>query len=59
MTVIADEDINSEFVMELRKLGFEVISVRESRRGISDQEVIGVAKQINEFLLTEDKDFGN
>jgi predicted nuclease of predicted toxin-antitoxin system len=38
--------------------GYEVISIQEKHQGISDREVLEVAKQSNALLVTEDSDFG-
>jgi predicted nuclease of predicted toxin-antitoxin system len=56
--IIADENIEDDIILSLRKIGFEIISVKESHRGISDIEVINLAKKHNALLITEDKDFG-
>ncbi|HMS64190.1 MAG TPA: DUF5615 family PIN-like protein [Ignavibacteria bacterium] len=42
----------------MRNSGYEIISIKESFEGISDKEVIDIAKIKNGILITEDKDFG-
>jgi predicted nuclease of predicted toxin-antitoxin system len=42
----------------LRAAGFQVEWILEDHSGISDEEVIHIAKSNNQILLTEDKDFG-
>ncbi len=38
---------------------FDIISVLREYQGISDEEIIGLAKRFNALLLTEDSDFGH
>ncbi len=56
--LIADENINSSLILKLRGFGYEVISIKQNYKGISDKEVIDLAKEKNGILITEDKDFG-
>ena len=56
--ILADENIPFEITNSLRDKGFEVTSIYETARGISDEEVIKLALQYDYLLLTEDKDFG-
>jgi predicted nuclease of predicted toxin-antitoxin system len=55
---LADEGCNFRVVLALRAQGFDVLSVAESRRGVSDQVVLRIAQQESRILITEDKDFG-
>jgi predicted nuclease of predicted toxin-antitoxin system len=56
--ILADENIPFEITKSLREQGFEVTSVYETARGISDEQVIEIALKYDYLLLTEDKDFG-
>ena len=56
--IIADENIPPEMVASLRTAGVDVIFVREDFRGICDEDVIWLSKEMNRIILTEDKDFG-
>ncbi len=56
--ILADENIHGFIIKTLREAGFEIVSVRESAKGIKDEKVIQLALQYNYILLTEDKDFG-
>ena len=56
--ILADENIPFEITKSLREQGFEVTSVYETSRGISDEQVIELALKYDFLLLTEDKDFG-
>ena len=56
--ILADENLHISFIQTLRIAGYEVISVFEGFRGISDMEVINMGRDANAVLITEDKDFG-
>lgn len=56
--ILADENIPIEITKSLREQGFEVTSIYETARGISDEQVIEIALKYDYLLLTEDKDFG-
>ena len=58
MQLLADENFPGAAVVALRQSGHDVAWVRESRRGISDVEVLAWAAMENRILLTFDKDFG-
>ena len=56
--ILADENIDAHFVSVLRANNIEVASISEDHRGITDEEVIGISKNPQRIILTEDKDFG-
>ncbi|HWA06171.1 MAG TPA: DUF5615 family PIN-like protein [Ignavibacteria bacterium] len=56
--IIADENIDFKLIRKLRSEGFEVLSIKEQHKGISDYEIIQIAKKSNGILITEDSDFG-
>ena len=56
--ILADENIHSFIIRELRAAGFIVVSVHELSKGIKDEQVIQWALDKNFTILTEDKDFG-
>ena len=56
--IIADENVEKFWIDLLRNSQYQVYSVREKHPGISDTEIIGIVKNLNGILLTEDKDFG-
>lgn len=56
--ILADENLNYQFVLELREAGYEVLSITEEYGGISDPAVLDLALKEKAILITEDKDFG-
>ncbi|MCD4664033.1 MAG: DUF5615 family PIN-like protein [Bacteroidales bacterium] len=56
--IIADENIDKRIINELRNEHFEVYSIFERNRGLKDEDIIQIAKELQYFILTEDKDFG-
>jgi predicted nuclease of predicted toxin-antitoxin system len=55
---IADENIPKTSIQSLRDAGFEVLSVAEYKPGLTDLEVLELARQNGYGLLTFDRDFG-
>ncbi len=58
MTLVADENIPTEFITSLRTIGFDVLSIRESYRSHQDRDILDIVRRHKAILLTEDKDFG-
>ena len=58
MRFLADESCDFAVVRALRATGHDVVAVAETARGAKDLEVIGLAREGERVLLTEDKDFG-
>jgi predicted nuclease of predicted toxin-antitoxin system len=56
--ILADENVDFRIIKDLRNKGFNVISILEDYRSISDKEVLQLARDKEALLLTEDKDFG-
>jgi predicted nuclease of predicted toxin-antitoxin system len=55
---LANENFPRPSTLILRQNGFEVRSIQEESSGISDIEVIGIAKESNLIILTFDSDYG-
>jgi predicted nuclease of predicted toxin-antitoxin system len=55
---LADESVDFRVVESLRKAGYKVEAVIEVDPGISDDQVLQIANELEAILLTEDKDFG-
>ncbi|WP_457742928.1 DUF5615 family PIN-like protein [Thermococcus sp.] len=58
MKFLADENIPYPVVKRLRAEGFDITSIYEVRRGITDEEVAQIANKEDRILITFDKDFG-
>jgi predicted nuclease of predicted toxin-antitoxin system len=58
LRLLADESLDFRIVTTLRNAGFETISVLKDYQGISDREVLNLARQFKAILITEDSDFG-
>jgi len=56
--ILADENVDYRIVEHLKCNNIEIISLIELKRGISDYEVINLAKEWKAIILTEDSDFG-
>lgn len=56
--IVADESLNARFIRRLRQEGHEVLSITEHSSGITDAQVLKIARSKNALLLSEDKDFG-
>jgi predicted nuclease of predicted toxin-antitoxin system len=56
--IIFDENIEVHWIQLIKNDGLEYFSIRESCFGISDREVIEIAKSKKGLIVTEDKDFG-
>lgn len=58
MNLIADESVDFNIILHLRKNGYMVFSISEDSPGISDDAVLKIALEKESIVLTEDKDFG-
>jgi predicted nuclease of predicted toxin-antitoxin system len=58
LRLLANENFPREAVEALRRNGHDVMWVRTDRPGISDTEVLSVARIENRIVVTFDKDFG-
>lgn len=56
--IIFDENIEEYWIQLIKSRGYEYFSIRESCFGISDTEVIEIARKRRGLIITEDKDFG-
>ena len=58
MKLLADENIERDFIEALLKANFEVLSIRENYVGITDDEILQIAIAEKAVILTYDTDFG-
>ncbi|MBK7929720.1 MAG: DUF5615 family PIN-like protein [Bryobacterales bacterium] len=59
MKFVADENFPRDALRLLRQSGFDVASIAETKPGLPDTEVLGIASAEGRTLLTFDKDFGD
>lgn len=58
MKLLADENIEREFIEALRTADFDVLSIGEIYIGIADDEILEIAVNEKAVILTYDTDFG-
>lgn len=58
MNLVADESVDQPIVLRLRQSAHRVEAITESTPGLSDEQVLRVAKEQAALLLTQDRDFG-
>jgi predicted nuclease of predicted toxin-antitoxin system len=56
--LLADEGVDARIVLRLRSEGHDVTYVAELAPGITDDDVLALAKRDGRVLITADKDFG-
>ena len=42
----------------LREDGYEIVWIKEENAGMNDEDIIALARENSQILITEDKDFG-
>ncbi len=58
LRLLADENVPKRLVKALKDLGIDVVRLQDlGLRGISDKEVISLAKDLERTILTKDVDF--
>jgi uncharacterized protein DUF5615 len=58
MRWIANENVSGTVIRGLRQRGHDVVSVKESMHGESDEVILARAQAEQRLVLTHDKDFG-
>jgi len=56
--IIVDENVDQIVIDYLNRNSYDILSIRKSYPGITDREIIELAKTNKGFVITEDKDFG-
>jgi len=51
--ILADEGLNGNLVRSLREDGYQIIWIKETNAGIADEDIIALARQNNQILITE------
>lgn len=55
---LANENFPRPSIVLLRQAGIEIRSIQEEFQGITDEQVLQIAKDNNYIILTFDKDYG-
>ena len=58
MKLLANENVPLESVRSMRNVGYDVASVSERSPGISDEDVIRMARAEDRVVVTFDRDYG-
>ena len=58
MRFLTNENMPAAVVLGLRAAGHDVLSAKESLRGVSDETILRRAQVESRVLLSQDKDFG-
>jgi len=56
--LLADENIHPDVISGLRQAGYDIASLPGDKIGSSDQEILTLAYQAGQVILTHDSDFG-
>lgn len=56
--IIIDENVDQILVDRLRDKNYDILSIRQDHPGITDRQVVKIAKSKRGLVITEDKDFG-
>jgi predicted nuclease of predicted toxin-antitoxin system len=56
--LLADENIPAKAIEALRDAGCDLLSIRETAAGVSDEEVLRIAVAQGRILVTFDRDYG-
>ncbi len=58
MRILANENVSATVIAELRAVGHDVLSVKESMRSQADPVILARAQAESRLIVTHDKDFG-
>ena len=56
--ILADEGLNGNIIRALRTDGYQIVWIKETNIGMADEDIIALAKENSQVIITEDKDFG-
>jgi hypothetical protein len=56
--LLANENVPNGTIARLRELGFDLLSICEAQRGMSDRAVLRVAREAGRWIVTFDRDYG-
>jgi predicted nuclease of predicted toxin-antitoxin system len=58
MKFVVDESTGDSVVAELRRLGYDALSIHETFPGLDDPPILDIAFAEDRIVVTNDKDFG-
>ena len=58
MKLLLDENAPRTIVEVLKNCGYDLLWIKEYRRGMTDEEIVRLSMSENRIILTFDKDFG-
>ena len=58
MRLLADENISPKTIQIIQQQGIDVTSIRDTKPGVTDREVVKIANREKRVIVTFDKDFG-
>ena len=58
LTIVADECVHRGIIAALRDAGYSVLAIAERGAGSTDGDVLALAVEIGEILITSDRDYG-
>ncbi len=56
--IVFDENVEQHWIELFSRKGYSYLSIRDSYKGLADEEIIKIISQNSCVLITEDKDFG-
>lgn len=56
--LLADENVNNNLLISMRKAGYNVFSIREMMPSIDDEKITELSLQSPRIIISQDKDFG-
>lgn len=59
MRLVADESVEAQIAEALRRAGHEVLEIAATNSGIADTDVMDLALERGDLMITNDKDFGD
>ena len=56
--LLADENVNNNLIISMRKAEYDVFSIREMMPSIDDEKIAALSLQPPRIIISQDKDFG-
>lgn len=59
MKLICDENLPKDIINRIKELGYNLVSIKDKYEGVSDKEIVNIARDENAVIMTLDKDYLN